>query len=75
MPHDTSAPQEIDSPAPATPIPETEAPESGTEAAQIDDRQRIARRAYERYLSRGGDPGRDQDDWLEAERELIDPND
>lgn len=30
----------------------------------------IARAAYERYLSRGGDHGRDFDDWLEAEREL-----
>ena len=30
----------------------------------------IARAAYERYLSRGGNHGRDFDDWLEAEREL-----
>jgi hypothetical protein len=30
----------------------------------------IARAAYERYLSRGGDHGRDFEDWLEAEREL-----
>lgn len=30
----------------------------------------IARRAYDRYLARGCVPGRDLDDWLDAEREL-----
>lgn len=30
----------------------------------------IATRAYEMYLTRGASPGRDLDDWLEAEREL-----
>ena len=30
----------------------------------------ITRRAYERFQMRGGDHGRDQDDWFEAEREL-----
>ncbi|MBI2187279.1 MAG: DUF2934 domain-containing protein [Acidobacteria bacterium] len=30
----------------------------------------IADAAYRRYLSRGGEHGRDFDDWLEAEREL-----
>ena len=30
----------------------------------------IARRAYERYLSRGCEHGHDVQDWLEAEREL-----
>ena len=29
-----------------------------------------ARAAYERYLSRGGDHGRDFEDWLEAEKNL-----
>ncbi len=28
------------------------------------------RRAYEIYLERGKQPGRDLDDWLKAEREL-----
>ena len=32
---------------------------------------RVARRAYELYQQRGGEPGRDLDDWLEAERELA----
>ena len=31
---------------------------------------RVARRAYEIFQQRGGQPGRDLDDWLEAEREL-----
>jgi hypothetical protein len=30
----------------------------------------IARRAYERFLHRGGEHGQDLDDWLHAEREL-----
>ena len=33
----------------------------------LDD---IRRRAYERYLERGGNHGRHFDDWLEAEKEL-----
>jgi len=34
----------------------------------IDD---IAQRAYELYEARGSEPGRDLDDWLQAERELM----
>lgn len=30
----------------------------------------VARRAYEIFLARGGEPGRDLDDWLQAELEL-----
>ena len=33
-------------------------------------REEIERRAYELYLARGEVPGFDQDDWLQAEREL-----
>ncbi len=33
--------------------------------------EQIAVRAYEIYLARGGEPGRDQDDWYQAERELF----
>jgi hypothetical protein len=32
----------------------------------------IARRAYELYVQRGGEHGRDLDDWLLARRELFD---
>ena len=31
---------------------------------------RIARRAHELYETRGGQDGRDLDDWLQAEREI-----
>ena len=33
----------------------------------------IRRRAYEIYLERGEQPGRELDDWLQAERELGHP--
>ena len=33
--------------------------------------QEIKRRAYEIYLGRGEEPGRDLEDWLQAERELA----
>lgn len=32
----------------------------------------IERRAYELYLSRGGTHGNDMDDWLQAERQVLD---
>ncbi len=32
--------------------------------------EQIAERAYEIFLSRGGEHGRDQEDWFQAEREL-----
>lgn len=34
------------------------------------DRERIAARAYELYLARGGTDGMAMEDWLLAEREL-----
>jgi hypothetical protein len=34
------------------------------------DQDRIASRAYERFESRGGEHGHDQEDWFEAEREV-----
>jgi hypothetical protein len=33
----------------------------------------IARRAFEFYCARGGEHGRDLEDWLQAERELRSP--
>jgi hypothetical protein len=41
-----------------------------TDTPQVDNHQRIAQRAYERFQARGGEAGRDQEDWFEAEREL-----
>jgi hypothetical protein len=35
------------------------------------DRERIAQRAYELYLARGGADGQDMEDWFTAERELV----
>ena len=34
-------------------------------------REEIARRAYEIYLARGGGEGRDIEDWLRAETEVL----
>ena len=34
----------------------------------------IARRAFEFYCARGGEHGRDMEDWLQAERELRSPS-
>ena len=36
-----------------------------------EERERIAQRAYELYLSRGGEDGQAEEDWLRAERELA----
>jgi hypothetical protein len=33
--------------------------------------ERIRRRAYEIYMERGGEPGHDREDWLQAEREVA----
>jgi hypothetical protein len=43
---------------------------AGTTTAVTIDRDRCAHRAYELYLARGGEDGRDLEDWLTAEREL-----
>ena len=32
--------------------------------------EQIAHRAYERFEARGGEHGRDQEDWFHAEQEL-----
>lgn len=45
-----------------------------TRANHIDEMptyEQIAEAAYLRYVSRGGDHGRDFDDWIEAERALT----
>ena len=39
-------------------------------ASTVPNEDDIRRRAYQRYLERGGGHGNDFDDWLEAEREL-----
>ncbi|MCA1563182.1 MAG: DUF2934 domain-containing protein [Acidobacteria bacterium] len=49
-------------PAPAT---------TGPDATSSNGHERIAMRAYEIYVERGGADGRDKDDWFAAERELY----
>jgi len=41
-----------------------------TSANQAVNHSEIKRRAYEIYLERGGLPGRELEDWLQAEYEL-----
>jgi len=41
-----------------------------TETA-VPPRDDVARRAYERFVERGGTHGADVDDWLAAEHELV----
>ena len=40
------------------------------EARLLDPKDAIARRAYELYEQRGRVPGRDVDDWLQAEHDI-----
>ena len=42
----------------------------GDTTAAAPDPDRVARRAYELYLARGGSEDRALDDWLAAEREF-----
>ena len=52
----------------ATSAPQGEAVNtSGVDSPRIEE---IRIRAYEIYMERGGHPGYDLDDWLQAEREL-----
>jgi hypothetical protein len=46
------------------------APPSGETSAVNGGADRVAQRAYELFLARGGGDGQDMDDWLSAEREL-----
>ena len=41
------------------------------EAPAPPSQEEIARRAHEISLARGGEPGHEVDDWLQAERELL----
>jgi hypothetical protein len=44
---------------------------SAQDPPAVPTEQRIARRAYELFVERGCAHGRDRDDWLSAERELL----
>jgi hypothetical protein len=58
----------VDADAPANP---PESPEPRHDASANGQAERIAARAYELYLARGGAHGNDWQDWLTAERELA----
>ncbi len=47
-----------------------QAPAEDTPSNHVPSCEEIRLRAYEIYLERGGIPGNDLDDWLQAEREL-----
>jgi hypothetical protein len=47
---------------------------SGQPSSTDSGRERVAQRAYELYLARGGADGQAMEDWLSAERELIEGN-
>ena len=55
-----------------TAVAEAEPSSSSSSAPQSTEpsEEDIRRRAYARYLQRGGGHGMDFEDWLEAEREL-----
>ena len=59
---------EVKEPQAASTQPETRAISVGNPARE----EEIRHRAYEVYLEHGGQPGRELDDWLQAERELKD---
>jgi hypothetical protein len=50
--------------------PDVPAAQTGSTADGTSRLDLITRRAYERFQMRGGEHGRDEEDWLEAEREL-----
>jgi hypothetical protein len=53
--------------APASPL---QAHAEGTSANHAPNHDEIRRRAYDIYLGRGGAPGHELEDWLQAESEI-----
>ena len=65
---------ETSNPETTSAAPETTSALEGRQAIHgrnEDYGDRVSRRAYELYLSRGRADGRDFDDWLAAEREVT----
>ena len=52
----------------AEPAAEPQEQDGGKDSTLAD---KIRRRAYDIYLERGSEAGRDLEDWLQAERELT----
>lgn len=60
-----------EAPPPAPASPRAPTPASRPQRAPKEPRiERIARRAHEIYVARGGEHGKALDDWLRAEREI-----
>jgi hypothetical protein len=53
-----------------TPTTVADAPAT-SESVRTPLQERIAERAYELYLARGGAHGQDHEDWLQAEAEIL----
>jgi hypothetical protein len=69
---DTSE-ERVEPMANTTSVPQASAEHTrdSTAAPPAVSAERIAQRAYEIYIERGGEHGRDTDDWFRAEAELI----
>ena len=48
-------------------------PDRRQRAPKLPTENDIATRAYQLFIERGGEHGRDLDDWLLAKRELLSP--
>ena len=46
-------------------------PSTANSSPRPSDHAAIAAKAYQLYVERGGEPGHELDDWLEAERQLA----
>ena len=66
QPYASRADDGVDDRAEQSTIPDTQ---------PVPFRERVARRAYERFQLRGGEHGHDQEDWFGAERELTEASD
>jgi len=64
----SSSPRQVQ-PQASTPKPPEAAPKPDERPSGLVS-ERIAARAYEIFVARGGEHGHDQEDWYQAEREL-----
>jgi Protein of unknown function (DUF2934) len=58
-------------PKKSTTLQDPPSPENGGRSACLALHNAIASRAHQIFLERGAAPGRELDDWLQAERELT----
>lgn len=61
----------MDPPRIAAPVHEVDVATTAAADSCLDLTAEIRRRAWQRYVERGGREGYDLDDWLESERELL----